>query len=116
MPLPKPKFPSLPGKGPKKIGTPTSAPLSQEEGKAQLEAGQALQKFLSKAPPSAKAVPAKAPPGGYKSGMSGQHYEGESLKDYSAMRPKLATKDKILNPIKSAIGLPGKPTKMVPKK
>jgi hypothetical protein len=109
------KFPSPFGK-PKNIPTPKPTKATPQEGKAQMEAGQALQKFLSKAPPSAKAAPTKAPPGGYKSGMSGQQYEGEVLKDYSAMKPKLATKDKILNPIKKAVGLPGKAPKMVPKK
>jgi hypothetical protein len=109
------KFPSPFGK-PKKIGTPVSAKETREEGKARADAGLALQKFGEKGPLAPKKTPAKAPPGGYKGGMSGQQYEGEVLKDYSSMKPKLATKDKILNPIKKAVGLPGKPATMVQKK
>ena len=105
------KFPSPFGKSSK---TPKAA--SQGSGMEASESAHALQKFLSKAPPSAKVQPAKAPPGGYKPGMSGEQYKGEQLKDYSAMKPKLATKDKILNPVKRAVGLPGKAPTMVQKK
>jgi hypothetical protein len=62
----------------------------------------------------AKQVPAVAP-GASKPGLSGVQYDGEG-KDYSGMKAKHSTKNKVLNPIKSAIGLPGKPAKMVPKK
>ncbi len=110
------KFPSPFGK-PKKIGTPTPAPSTPEEAKGHQEGAMALQKFLAKQPPGVvKAAPTKAPPAGYKSGMSGQQYEGEEHKDYSSMKPKLATKDKILNPIKKAVGLPGKAPTLVNKK
>lgn len=109
------KFPSLPGKGPKKVALKIEKE-SREDAGHRAEAGLVLQKFLAKAPPAAKAAKPATPPGGYKSGLSGQQYEGELHKDYSAMRPKLATKDKILNPIKSAIGLPGKAPKLVPQK
>jgi len=81
------KFPSPFGKSSK---TPKAA--SQGSGMEASESAHALQKFLSKAPPSAKVQPAKAPPGGYKPGMSGEQYKGEQLKDYSAMKPKDAAR------------------------
>lgn len=111
------KFPNPFGK-PKKIGTPTPEPMTPEQSKGHQDGAMALQKFLAKAPPGVvKKAPTPTPAGGFKPGMSGQQAEaGEVLKDYNAMRPKMATRDKILNPVKKAVGLPGKPAKMVPKK
>jgi len=111
------KLPNPFGK-PKKIGTPTSPPMTPEQAAGHQKGAMALQKFLAQKPPGAvKKAPTPTPAGGYKPGLSGQQAEpGEVLKDYSAMRPKQSTKNKILNPIKSAVGLPGKPAKMVPKK
>ena len=111
------KFPNPFGK-PTKIATPKPAKATPAEGKAQMEAGQMLQKMLAKGPMAPKKQPAPPPPGGYQKGMSGEQYKGESLKDYSAMRPKLATKDKVLNPVKKAVGLGflAKGPTMVPKK
>jgi hypothetical protein len=110
------KLPNPFGKA-KTVPMPQPTKPTKEEGGAQLAAGIALQKFGAKGPLAPKGkTPTPTPAGGYKPGMSGQQYKGEQLKDYSAMKPKLATKDKVLNPIKKAVGLPGKPAKMVPKK
>jgi hypothetical protein len=111
------KLPNPFGKA-KAVPMPKPTKATPEEGAAQLAAGVALQKFGAKGPlaPKGKA-PTPTPAGGYKPGMSGQQYAGDdSVKDYSQMRPKHSTKDKILNPVKKAVGLPGKPAKMVPKK
>ncbi len=108
------KFPSPFGK-PKKISTPGSAEETREEGKLRSDAGLALQKFGEKGPLAPKKTPAKAPPGGYKSGLGGDPFKDNELDKYPAMKPKLATKDKVLNPIKRAVGLPGKAPTMVPK-
>ena len=111
------KFPSLPGKGPKKVSIKIEKP-TPEAGAAQAEGAMALQKFLSKAPPKMpKATPTPTPPGGYKPGLGGVQYEGEKGIDPTQMRPKLATKDKILNPVKNALGMSHltKGPKMVPK-
>jgi|GEM_PF-5145279 len=100
---------------PKTFSIPKPSWETGEAGKAQEQAGQLLQKFGEKSPPAAKKAPTPTPKGGYRGGMSEPQYGGEG-KDYAAMKPKLATKDKVLNPIKKAVGLPGKPMKMVPKK
>ncbi len=105
--------------GKPKTVTPKPTKATPEEGKAQQEAGMALQKFLAQKPPGVvKKTPVAAPPGGFKSGMGGQHYEGERGIDPTAMRAKMATKDKVLNPVKKAVGLGflAKPAKMVPAK
>jgi hypothetical protein len=93
---------------------------SAQDGEAQMKAGMMLQKMLTKggAPAMPKKAPAPTPAGGYKSGMSGQQYAGDAGIDPTKMRPKLATKDKILNPVRTAVGLShlNKSPKMVPKK
>lgn len=110
------KVPNPFGK-PKTFSIPKPTWEKGKAGAAQAEAGKLLTEMGKKGPlaPKGKA-PTPAPPGGFKPGLSGQQYAGETLKDYSAMKPKLATKDKVLNPIKKAVGLPGKPAKLVPKK
>ncbi len=110
-----PKLPN-PFGGAKKVPAFKVAPETQENKKIRAESGSATAAILAKKP-KVSGVPGPAPgPRALKSGMIGQQYEGEKLKDYSAMKPKLATKDKFLNPVKRAVGLPGKPAKMVPKK
>jgi len=109
------KLPNPFGK-PKTVPMPKPTKATPEEGAAQAKAGQMLYAMGEKGPKAPKKAPTPPPPGGYKSGLSGEQYAGETLKDYSAMKPKLATKDKILNPVKRAVGLPGKPAKLVPKK
>ena len=115
MPLPKPKLPSLTSKVPKTVPMPKHQPLTPAQ-KDQYNKNLSAVTDLYAKMPTPKTPPRKDPPGGYKSGLSGQQYEGHDLKDYAAMKPKLATKDKVLNPIKKAVGLPGKPAKLVPKK
>src|SRR5437868_9531440 len=91
---------------PKTVSIPKPSWETGKAGEAQAEAGKLLMDMGKKGPlaPKGKA-PAATPPGGFKSGLSGEQYAGEKLKDYSAMKPKLATKDKVLNPIKKAVGL-----------
>ncbi len=103
---------------PTKVPTPQPKKATKEEGDAQMEAGQLLYKFGQKGPLAPKKAPAHKPEGGYKTGMSGQHYDGGAGIDPTKLRPKLATKDKILNPVRSAVGLShlNKSPKMVPKK
>lgn len=109
------KLPNPFGK-PKTVPMPQPTKATPAEGDAQAKAGQMLFKMGQKGPLAPKKAPVPAPQGGYKSGLSGEQYAGETLKDYAAMKPTLATKDKILNPVKRAVGLPGKPAKLVPKK
>lgn len=109
------KLPNPFGK-PKTVPMPKPTKASPADGAAQAKAGQMLFEMGKKGPLAPKKAPVPAPAGGYKSGLSGEQYAGEALKDYSAMKPKLATKDKILNPVKKAVGLPGKPAKLVPKR
>ena len=110
-----PKLPN-PFGGAKKVAAFKVAPESQENKKIRAESGSATAAILAQKP-KVSGVPGPAPAARkFTGGMSEPQYAGEKLKDYTQMRPKLATKDKILNPVKKAVGLPGKPAKMVPKK
>ena len=107
---------SLPFGKAKTVPMPKVPPESPEDRQIRAKAGSALAQMQSVKPKAPKAAAAKPAPRAFTPGLSGQQYAGEKLKDYSAMKPKLATKDKVLNPVKRAVGLPGKPAKMVPKR
>jgi hypothetical protein len=112
-----PKLP-LPFGKPKTIPMPKREPQSSEDRQIMMQSASAVAQILGKKPKAAAAAAAAAKPAPrkFQGGMNEEQYAGEKLKDYSQMRPKLATKDKILNPVKKAVGLPGKPAKMVAKK
>lgn len=112
-----PNLPSPFGK-PKTIPMPKPTPESSEDRQIRAQGGSAIAALQAKKPQAAKpaAAAAKPAPRTFTGGMSEPQYAGEKLKDYSATKAKVAGKDKILNPLKRAVGLPGKPKVMVGKK